>query len=80
VHVAMVNALRLRSSSVRDIPVEYRVRPLHNSDFVWPSVDEIRRLQDQYLKPSTCVDADNLIVTKKGGKVIIPFGGSRRQD
>src|SRR5690348_15788514 len=70
--VAKVMALRVSSVTVTDIPVEYRVRPLQNPDFVWPSVEEIRRAQQQSLQPSTCVNSDNLIVTKKG-RVIIPL-------
>jgi len=71
--VIKVQTLRVASSTtLKDIPVEYRVRPLQKKEFVWPSVDEIRTSQNKYLKSATYVNDDNLKVSKTG-KIKIPL-------
>ena len=65
-----VQALSIESS--RASKREYRVRPLQKETFVWPSVEEIRRVQEQYLGTSAYYNSDNLAVNKMG-KVKIPL-------
>jgi hypothetical protein len=54
------------------IPDQYRIRPLQQSRFTWPSVEEIKEAQQQHLGHSDRKNSDNLITTKSG-KVIIPL-------
>ena len=60
---------------VRPVKVtpDVRVRPLQNSDFVWPNIDEIRKVQQQWLttEKNMILNKDDLIITDQG-KVIIP--------
>ena len=65
-----VRALRIsskRSVAPGDIPDKYRVKPLHKKDFIWPSEDEIRKLQEEYLGLD---DSGSLV--KRAGKIVIP--------
>ena len=71
--VIQVNAVSIASSRVvKNIPEEYRVRPLHNQDFVWPSYEEIRTVQKQHFGSSAYVNAEGLVICKTG-KIKIPL-------
>jgi hypothetical protein len=66
----MVRTLSCRTST--SIPAEYRVRPLQRKEFVWPSTDEIRILQNEFFGVDIDTNGEGLYLTKTG-KVRIPL-------
>ena len=71
--VKQVMAITVASSKVsRGIPDEYRVRPLNNKDFVWPSYEEIRKVHGENISAGASINSDNLVVSKTG-KIKIPL-------
>jgi hypothetical protein len=65
----------VRRTKRMQITDDARVRPLHRPEFVWPSVEELKRRQEDLLQvKNPKYNEDGLIITYDKNKIIIPEG------